>query len=67
MPLDISDIPSPSISWNVGKGYIETKFDWTKHFIIYLHSSIKDECERVRLLRILKCSKHKDIIQTTKT
>lgn len=41
MPIDITDSPSPLVSWNVGKDYTNSKFDWTKRLILYFHSSVE--------------------------
>lgn len=41
MPLDKSGESSPMISWQTGRGIIKSPMDWTKHCLIYFHSSVE--------------------------
>lgn len=66
MPIDVSEEPSPLLSWSVGQGYSNSKFEWTKRVILYFHSSIEyygvHSNIQVRILKIIKStySKYKN-------
>lgn len=41
MPNDSSGQPSPLISWQVGRGIIESPMEWTRDCMLFFHSSVK--------------------------
>lgn len=53
--MDVSEVYSPLVSWNVGRDYFKPRFDWTKRVMLFFHKSVElNEGHSYLPVRLLK-------------